>query len=178
MISACVFYILLHVEEYNRVVEILYSKEKIIVEVLQVFFPYEPEYDSKRINMDKNRDGNISNDEIEDFAQREGIANALTIILKVGERRIPLKMVKSKLEEYPHRTFESRPIAVWHRFEAENGKVECGNFVYRDLYPFRKAVVKMKLKGVCGVKEKELVRELTPSIREVKFDIKEFKQIN
>lgn len=174
MISIWAFYVFLHVENYNRIVEILYTKKEVVVEVLQVFFPYEKEYDSKRKSMDKDMDGKITKNEAMDFAEREGIATNFLIVFKVGNKKVFLKRVKSEVEEYPHRTYEAPPIVIWHRFEGNHTIPVCKTFSYIDFYRFRKAVVKLKLKGVCGVKEKEIIRELTPTHRVMKVSIKDF----
>jgi hypothetical protein len=147
------FFIFAHHEKYDRVDIILINENEVIIEVLDITFPYESSYDSKKSKIDKNRDGLISDEELKLIADEDSLSQLARLSLRFNDKSVLLKRVKSEVKECPRQVLKNTPISIWHRFYGKIDEDICGTFIFSDSGDFTKGVTKFIINGKCSIEE-------------------------
>ncbi len=156
-----------HHEKYDRVDFISIDDGEILIEVLDITFPYENSYDSKKIKIDRDRNGYISDEELKKAGDEDGIFQLMKISLKVNDRPILLKRLKSEVRECPREILKNTPISIWHRFYGRTEGNLCGNITFSDNGDFKRGIVKLIINKNCPIKETDGIKKENYVIKEI-----------
>lgn len=161
------FFVIGHHEKYDRIDIISLNDGEIVVEVLDVSFPYEDSYDSKRAKIDINRDGVISDEELKRAGEEDALYQLIKMTLKLNGKAILLKKVKSEVRDFPRKVLENKAISIWHRFYGKIDGDVCGNFFFADNSDFNKGLIKFIVNAKCSVKQTDGIKKENYIIKEL-----------
>jgi hypothetical protein len=133
-----------------KVVEILYGGERFILEALWIYSPAHPEYDALRRELDRNRDGTISPEELRTFAEKEARKAYFFMRVTLDGRDLPLRLERSTLREYPEKTLDSKEIVIWARFSAR-AEPSCPEIGFRDSSSFDPVALRIRTEDPCSL---------------------------
>lgn len=140
-----------HRGKLDRVIEVLLENNRLTVEVLQIIYTYDRDYDIIRNSMDIDRNGKITKKEAQSTGREIALRNLLHLSVKLNGEIVRLGLAKIEVQEYPDKINSARTTKIWQKFVGEVKLNQCKDFYLKDSSNFHRAVFRFREISRCAI---------------------------